>query len=72
MQNHLPLLRLISYPLLSVSLCNHNCSPLSMEILSTLHTLSIGRTSTTHLEIYPDHYLCNALTIQLFLNTMYG
>lgn len=72
MQNHLPLLRLIPYPLLSVSLCNHNCSPLSMEILSTLHTLSIGRTSTTYLEIYPDQYLCTALTIQLFLNTMYG
>lgn len=72
MQNHLPLLRLIPYPLFSVSLCNHNCSPLSMEILSTLHTLSIGRTSTTYLEIYPDHYLYTALTIQLFLNTMYG
>ena len=72
MQIHLSLLRLIPYPLLSVSLCNHDCSPLFMEILSTLHTLSIGRTSTTYLEIYPDHYLCTALTIQLFLNTMYG
>lgn len=48
MQKHLPLLRLLSCPLLSVSLCNYNYLPLSMGISTALHTLSIGRTSTTH------------------------
>lgn len=72
MQKHLPLLRLLSCPLLSVSLCNYNYLPLSMGISTTLHTLSIGRTSTTHLEKYTDHYLCTALTIWIRLNTIYG
>lgn len=72
MQNHLPLLRLLSYPLLSVSLCNHSYLPLSMELSTTLHILSIGRTSTTYLDKYTDHYLCTALTTRIILDMIYG